>query len=263
MRIPEESSTFQNYIERNNAELRRIHHIMHMATSTAPNINKGIEETRRTPFTNRIAIVRLHDVVKIKFLEYSRNTDPKAHVRAFRLAISRAHLHNDEKEAGYCRFFAENLFGSALEWFVGLEGNSIDNFTRLVSAFLKQYLLFIETRATKANLWNLRQALFEPLRAYINKFREIKPKISYINEGVALAALKNGVWFSLKFKEEMLVRAPSSLDDTLHRASYFASHEKEVATLKEEYNANKKTHQQKDSRNQRNSNSWTAFLRNK
>lgn len=128
---------------------------------------------------------------------------------------------------------------------------------------LKQYLVFIETRATKANLWSLRQALFEPLRAYINKFREIKPKISYLNEGVALAALKNGVWFSFKFKEEMLVRAPYWLDDALHRASYFASHEKEVAALKEEYNANKKTQQQKDSRNQRNSNSWTAFLCNK
>ena len=100
----------------------------------------------------------------------------------FRLAISRAHL-NNEKQAGYCRFFAENLTGAALELFAGLEENSIKNFTQLVSTtFLKQYAVFVETRVTEADLWNLKQAPFEPLRAYINKFREIKAKISHPNE---------------------------------------------------------------------------------
>ena len=93
-----------------------------------------------------------------------------AHVRALCLAISRAHLTDVEKEAGYCRFFAENLTRAALEWFAGLEENSIDNFTQLVSTFLKQYSVFIEIRVTEADLWNLKEAPFEPLRAYINKF---------------------------------------------------------------------------------------------
>ncbi|XP_013617533.1 PREDICTED: uncharacterized protein LOC106324055 [Brassica oleracea var. oleracea] len=210
-----------------------------MATSSAPDIDMVIEETRRTPFTNRITSVRLHHVGKLKFPEYAGNTDPKTHVRAFRLAISRAHLTDNEKEAGYCRFFAENLTGAALEWFAGLEENSIDNFTQYVSTFLKQYSVFIETRVTEADLWNLNQAPFEPLRAYINKFREIKANISHPNEVVALAALKNGVWFSSKFRVELAVRAPISLDDALHRASYFATHEEEVAALKEQYHANK------------------------
>ena len=121
-----------------------------MATSSAPNIDMVIEETRRTPFTNKIASVRLHHVGKLKVPEYAGNTDPKAPVdpkdpvRAFRLAISRAHLTDDEKEVGYCRFFAENLTGGTLEWFAGLEETSIDNFTQLVSRFLKQYSVFIE-----------------------------------------------------------------------------------------------------------------------
>ncbi|XP_048623911.1 uncharacterized protein LOC125592631 [Brassica napus] len=126
-----------------------------MATSSAPDIDIVIEETRRTPFTNRIASVRLYHVGKLKFPEYAGNTDPKAHVRAFRLAISRAHLTDNEKEAGYCRFFAENLTGAALEW------------------------------------------------------------------------------------EELVVRAHISLDDALHRASYFATREEEGAALKEQYSANK------------------------
>ena len=220
---PSENGTIQNYIEKNDAELKRIHTILHMATNSAPDIDMVIEETRTTPFTNIIAIVRLHHVEKLKFPEYAGSTDPKAHVRSFRLAISRAHLTDDEKEAGYCRFFAENLTGAAMEWFAGLEENSIDNFTQLVSTFLKQYSVFIETKVTEADLWNLKQAPFEPLRAYINKFREIKAKISHPNEVVALAALKNGVWFSSKFREELSVRTPQSLDDALHRASYFAT----------------------------------------
>ncbi|XP_018459684.1 uncharacterized protein LOC108830579 [Raphanus sativus] len=144
-----------------------------MATSAAPDIDLAIEETRRTPFTDRISGMKLSTIGKIKFPE--------------------AHLNDDEKEAGYCRFFAKNLMGSALEWFAGLEENSIDNFTQLVSAFLKQYSVFIETRTIEADLWNLKQAPFEPLRAYINKFRETKAKIANLNDGVALAALKNGV----------------------------------------------------------------------
>ena len=108
-----------------------------------------------------------------------------------------------------------------------------------MSTFLKQYSVFIETKVTEADLWNLKQAPFEPLRAYINKFREIKAKISHPNEVVALEALKNGVWFSSKFREEMAVQAPILLDDALHRASYLATHEEEVAVLKEQYIANK------------------------
>ncbi|KAG2266376.1 hypothetical protein Bca52824_073455 [Brassica carinata] len=69
--IPGETGTFQNYIERNDAELKRIHAIVHMAKSSAPDIDMVIKETRRTPFTNRIASVRLHHVGKLKFLEYA------------------------------------------------------------------------------------------------------------------------------------------------------------------------------------------------
>ena len=98
---PSETGTFQNYIERNYAELKRIHTIVYMATSSAPDIDMVIEETRRTPFTNRIASVRLHHVGKLKFPEYTGNTYPKSHVTAFRLAISRVRLNDDEKKTGY------------------------------------------------------------------------------------------------------------------------------------------------------------------
>ena len=93
--IRSETEAFQNYIERNDAELKRIHAIVHMATSSAPDIDMVIEKTRRTPFTSKITSVKLHHVGKLKFPECAGNSDPKSHIRAFRLAISRAHLTDD------------------------------------------------------------------------------------------------------------------------------------------------------------------------
>lgn len=55
-----ECEAFHNYIERNNVKLIRIHAIMHMSTNSAPDIDRVIEETRSTLFTNRIASIVLH-----------------------------------------------------------------------------------------------------------------------------------------------------------------------------------------------------------
>ncbi|KAF2614211.1 hypothetical protein F2Q70_00012472 [Brassica cretica] len=49
--IPSETRAFQNYIERNDAELKRIHAIVHMATSSAPDIDCGNQNSHcRFPF---------------------------------------------------------------------------------------------------------------------------------------------------------------------------------------------------------------------
>lgn len=108
-----------------------------------------------------------------------------------------------KKKTSYCHFFAKNLTRLALLLFARQEGNSIDNFIQLVSAFLNKYSVFIETRITEANLSNLKQEPFKPLRSYITKFMDIKTSISHLNEGVAITSLENGAFFSSKFKEEI------------------------------------------------------------
>lgn len=107
----------RRYMERTHAALQKLGAQVHKATSSAPEIESLIEETCGTPFTDRIANSYIRDTRKIRIPEYEGTSDPKAYLRAFRLAIVKAHFTKEECEAGYCRTFAENLVGTALEWF--------------------------------------------------------------------------------------------------------------------------------------------------
>ena len=145
--------------------MAQMHSRMHLAVSDAPDIDRVIEDTMRTLFTNRIARFCLRDVGRLRFPEYDGTSDPKAHLRAFCLAITRAYLTDEENKTGHCRFFAEKLVDHALEWFASLEGNSIDTFDQLTVAFLKQYSILIVNRTSKADLWGLTQCQNESLRS--------------------------------------------------------------------------------------------------
>jgi len=60
------------------------------------------------------------------------------------------------------------------------------------------------------------------LQSYIKKFKAIKSKIANLNKEVAIAALRNGLWFSSRFREELTFRQPVSLDDACnaHESPY-------------------------------------------
>lgn len=73
-------------MERNKVELRRIYAITHMATISAPEIDRVVAEMRRTPFKSRIANIGVHNVGNIKFPKYKEHR-PNSHVRDFRLDI--------------------------------------------------------------------------------------------------------------------------------------------------------------------------------
>ncbi|KAG7536943.1 Integrase catalytic core [Arabidopsis suecica] len=212
-------------------ELDEMKSKIHQATSSAPEIDRVIEETRRTPFTSRISNLPIKDSRKVKLPTYDGKGDPKNHLAAFQIAAGRIYLEPDEEDAGYCKLFSENLSGSALLWFTQLEPESIDSFKELSSAFLKQYSMFMEKATSDADLWNLTQGQNEPLRKYIAKFKEVIAKIPGVSHAAALSALRNGLWHESRFREEIIVNRPSTVQDALFRATNWMEAEEEKLSL--------------------------------
>ncbi|KAG7543161.1 Integrase catalytic core [Arabidopsis thaliana x Arabidopsis arenosa] len=212
-------------------ELNEMKSKFHQATSSAPKIDRVIEETRRTPFTSRISNLRIKDSRKVKLPTYDGKGDPKNHLAAFQIAVGRIDLEPDEEDAGYCKLFSENLSGPALLWITQLEPESIDSFKELSSAFLKQYSMFMEKATSDADLLNLTQGQNEPLRKYIAKFKEVIAKIPGVSHAAALSALRNRLWHESRFREEIIVNRPSTIQDALFRATNWMEAEEEKLSL--------------------------------
>ncbi|KAG7600736.1 Ribonuclease H-like superfamily [Arabidopsis suecica] len=118
---------------------------VHQATSSALEVDRVIEETRRTPFTPRIAALRIRDQMEVKLPVYDGKGDPKEYLTSFQVTAGRVRLEPDEVDAGLCKLFAENLSEPALTWFTQLEEGSIDSFKQLSTAFIMQYGYFIKS----------------------------------------------------------------------------------------------------------------------
>lgn len=59
---------------------------------------------------------------------------------------------------------------------------------------------------SEADLWSLAQGLEESLRSYITKFKEVKARIANLDDGMALAALHNGLWYTSLVRQELIVQ---------------------------------------------------------
>ncbi|KAG7556987.1 Integrase catalytic core [Arabidopsis suecica] len=231
--------TFSDDFIKVRQELDEMKSKFHQATSSAPEIDRVIKETRRTPFTSRISNLRIKDSRKVNLPTYDGKGDPKNHLAAFQIAAGRIDLEPDEEDAGYYKLFSENLSGSALLWFTQLEPVTIDSFKELSSAFLKQYSMFMEKATSDADLWNLTQGQNEPLRKYIAKFKEVIAKISGVSHTAALSALRNGLWHESRFWEELIVNRPSTIQDALFRASNWMEAEEEKLSLAKKHRPSK------------------------
>lgn len=128
---------------------------VHQEVSTASKIDHVVEETKQTPFTKIIKNTQARDIKKLRLPIYEGKTDIRAHMTALNIVVRRAHFSKQEKEAGLCKLFAEHLFGSALDWFSKLEERSIGGFTQLLTAFVKQYSMFMEKVTSDTDLWIL------------------------------------------------------------------------------------------------------------
>ena len=176
---------------------------MHNAVSSAPNIDRILEESHNTPFTHRISNAIISDPGKLRIEYFNGSSDPKGHLKSFIISVARAQFRPEERDAGLCHLFVEHLKGPALDWFSRLEGNSVDSFQELSTLFLKQYSVLIDPGTSDADLWSLSHQPNEPLRDFLAKFRSTLAKVEGINDVAALSALKKALWYKSEFRKEL------------------------------------------------------------
>lgn len=135
----------------------------------------------------------------------------------FSIAMGRAQLSLEKWDAGHCQLFVKHLSGSALNWFSRLEVNSTDSFQQLSTAFLKHYSMYMQKGASDVDLWALDQGPKESLRTYMDRLKAVVSRAA-VPDRSALAALRNGLWYESKFKEDLLINEAQTLEDAMHRS---------------------------------------------
>ncbi|XP_020874131.1 uncharacterized protein LOC110226534 [Arabidopsis lyrata subsp. lyrata] len=182
---------------------------MHRATTAAPELEKVLEETQRSPFTARLSAVHVRYVNKVKLVPYNGFTDPKIFLKSMCIAINRAHFTVEESDAGI---------------------NSINYYRELTAVFQQHHSVFMIKEAMNADLWTMSQKESEPLRTFIERFKKVVSNIA-ITDDAAIGALQNALLFRSRFREDLIIARPSTLDDALHRANRYIEIEEEKAAL--------------------------------
>ncbi|WZY69704.1 hypothetical protein YC2023_001944 [Brassica napus] len=213
---------------------------IHQATSAVPEIDSVIASTSRTPFTEELTEVKLRKMDKLRLPEYKPGGDPVEHLTAFNIAVARARLAPDERDAGYCQLFIETLNEQALTWFSGLEENSIRSFKELSSAFLKTYIMFTKREATASTLWNLKQTKDQNLRDYMERFKSVVSRIN-IPDHIAVDALRNNLLVECKFREDLYRCTATTLQDAVARSHNFIRMEENTKAILSKHNSAKQS----------------------
>ena len=214
----------------------KIHHV----TTSAPQIERVLAESLRTPFTEKITKVHLRKMEKLRLPTFDGVSDPSAHVTSFNSAMRRADLSDEEKDAGFCQLFVETLEGIALNWFTGLQENSIDIFHDLSTAFLKNYIMFTRQEATATDLWNLNHTNEQSLRDFMEKFKSIVSKVD-VPDHIAVESLMNTLHIKSPFRADLYQHPTRSVPDAIARSNNFIRMEEDTRAKAAKEAAGKQT----------------------
>lgn len=91
--------------------------------------------------------------VRPKLPQYKGDSDPLDHIHKFRSNIEDV---TDRKDL-WCRMFRRILKGDAINWYVNLPNNNINNFEDLQSKFLETFNHLIKRKTDHGALLNVRQ----------------------------------------------------------------------------------------------------------
>lgn len=105
---------------------------MHRAISSAPKIDKVLEETQKTPFTLRISRADMRNVRKFKLPTYDGTKSLQPHdIFNFTIATEKDRLSEEENDAVICQLLVVKPKWISTQWFAKLKPCTIDSFSDL------------------------------------------------------------------------------------------------------------------------------------
>ncbi|XP_013633328.1 PREDICTED: uncharacterized protein LOC106339043 [Brassica oleracea var. oleracea] len=213
---------------------------IHNVTTSAAQIERVLAESLWTTFTEKITGVRLRKMDKLRLPTFDGVSDPSGHVTSFNIAMRRANLSDEEKDAGFGQLFVETLEGIVLNWFTGLQENSVNSFHDLSMAFLKNYIMFARQEAAATDLWNLNHANGQSLRDFMEKLKSVVSKVD-VPDHIAVESLMNTLHIKSPFRADLYRHPTKSVSDAIARSNNFIRTEEDTRAKAAKEAAEKQT----------------------
>ncbi|KAK1591094.1 hypothetical protein Q3G72_002239 [Acer saccharum] len=151
--------------------------------------NTSSNDESENPFSDQIARTLFLERFRMLTIEqYKENRDPKEHVRRFRNVMTQ-YASND---VFLCLTFPQTFSDLASMWFGRLPPKSINNFSSLSKAFVRQFMGSVQ-RKSLAHLSNLKQESNESLKKYLTRFEKEVAQIEDASDVAVIAAFTNGL----------------------------------------------------------------------
>ncbi|KAK1551909.1 hypothetical protein Q3G72_007085 [Acer saccharum] len=150
--------------------------------------NISSDDESDSPFVEYIARTQFLDRFRMPTIEhYKENRDPKKHVHRFRNVMAQY----SSNDGLLCLTFPQTFGDLASRWFGRLPPESINSFSSLSKAFIRQFIGSVQRRRSLAHLSNLKQERNESIKKYLARFRKEVAQIEDSSDVAVIAAFTN------------------------------------------------------------------------
>jgi len=92
-------------------------------------------------------------------------------------------------------------------------------YQRTVSFVPEINSILMDKSTSDTDLCNISQGPNESIRAFLTKFKGVLSKLPRVSQQSALSALWKGLWHDSRFKEDLILHKPDTIQDALFRAN--------------------------------------------
>ncbi|XP_074301320.1 uncharacterized protein LOC141632699 [Silene latifolia] len=168
---------------------------------------------------------------------YDGTTDQLDQVNHYKQKIMVITTTGPLKEACLCKGFGSDLFGVALQWFIGLPNKSIANFFDLVNAFNQQFASSRKPKKQANDLYRIVQGFEESTRDYLKRFNKEKVAVPRCNIATAIQAFRRGLHQDSDLYKNLTMHPCTTFEEVQSKAIAVTKLEEDSAPIRGTYDS--------------------------